>query len=47
MDDWLMNKKLAEAENIAHMRDMDRREEMERQMRDERNTNSYRDWMRI
>ena len=47
MVDWLMNKKLQEAENIAHMRDMDRREEMERQMRDERNTNSYRDWMRI
>ena len=29
------------------MREMDRREEMERQLRDERNTNSYRDWMRI
>ena len=29
------------------MREMDRREEMERQLRDERNTGSYRDWMRI
>ena len=30
MDDWLMNKKLEEAEKIAHMREMDRREEFER-----------------
>ena len=47
MDDWLMGKKLEEAERVAHMRELDRREELEKQMRDERNTNSYRDWMKI
>lgn len=47
MDDWLMAKKLDEAEKIAHLRELDRREEMERQLRDETNTNSYRDWMRL
>lgn len=47
MDDWLMNKKLEEAERVAHIRELDRREELEKQMRDERNTNSYRDWMKI
>ena len=30
MDDWLMKKKLDEAEKIAHMRELDRREELER-----------------
>ena len=27
MDDWLMSKKLEEAEKIAHLRELDRREE--------------------
>ena len=47
MDDWLMHKKLEEAEKIAHMRELDRREEMERQLRDEHNTTSYREWMKL
>jgi len=47
MDDWLMQKKIDEAEKIAHMREMDRREEMEKQMRDERQTSSYKEWMRL
>ena len=47
MDDWLMAKKLDEAEKIAHLRELDRREEMDRQLRDEQNTHSYRDWMRL
>ena len=42
-----MKKKLDEAEKIAHMRELDRREELERQMRDEQNTQTYRDWMRV
>ena len=42
-----MNKKLDEAERIANLRELERREEMERQLRDEQNTNSYRDWMRL
>ena len=42
-----MSKKLEEAEKIAHLRELDRREEMERQLRDEENTHSYRDWMRL
>jgi len=47
MDDWLMQKKIEEAEKIAHMRDMDRREEAEKQLLNERQTNSYKDWMRL
>mmetsp|Transcript_5904 Transcript_5904/g.7162 ORF Transcript_5904/g.7162 Transcript_5904/m.7162 type:complete len:223 (-) Transcript_5904:1796-2464(-) len=47
MDEWLMHKKIEEAEKIAHMREMDRREEVEKQMRDERQTNSYKEWMRL
>ena len=47
MDDWLMNKKLEEAEKVAHMRELDRREEMERHLRDEQNTTSYREWMKF
>ena len=31
-----MQKKIEEAEKIAHMREVDRREEAEKQMRDER-----------
>lgn len=30
MDDWLMKKKLEEAEKIAHMRELDKREELDR-----------------
>ena len=38
MDDWLMKKKLQEAEKIAHMRELDKREELDRQLREEQNT---------
>lgn len=47
MDDWLMQKKIEEAEKIAHMRDMERLEEAERQLLNERQTNSYKEWMRL
>jgi len=47
MDDWLMQKKIDEAEKIAHMRDLDRREENEKMMVNERRTNSYKEWMRL
>ena len=30
MDDWLMQKKIDEAKKIANLREMDRREEMEK-----------------
>jgi len=30
MNDWLMQKKIDEAEKIAHMRELDRREEMQK-----------------
>lgn len=36
MDSWLLKKKIEEAEKIAHMREIDRREEVEKQMIDER-----------
>ena len=47
MDDWLMQKKIDEAEKIAHMRELDRREDVEKQMVNERRTSSYKDWMRL
>ena len=47
MDAWLMTKKIEEAEKVAHMRELDRREEAEKQMRDEKQTSSYKDWMRL
>ena len=47
MDDWLMQKKIDEAERVAHMRDLDRREELEKHMREERKPNGYKDWMRL
>ena len=47
MDDWLMHKKIEEAEKVANMREIDRREEMEKQLREERQTNSYKEWMRL
>ena len=42
-----MQKKIDEAEKIAHMRELDRREEVEKQMVNERRTNSYKEWMRL
>jgi len=45
MDVWLMSKKLEEAERIAHLREIDEREEIDRQMRDQRHTSSYKAWM--
>lgn len=47
MDDWLMQKKIEEAEKVANMREIDRRDEMEKQMREEHQTNSYKEWMRL
>ena len=47
MDDWLMQKKIDEAEKIAHMRELDRREDVEKQMVNERRTSSYKDWMQL
>lgn len=47
MDDWLMNKKIEEAEKVASMREMDRREDMEKHLREERQTSSYKEWMRL
>ena len=42
-----MQKKIDEAEKIAHLRELDRREEVEKQMVNERRTNSYKEWMRL
>ena len=47
MDDWLMQKKIDEAEKVAHLREIERREEMEKQLVNERQTNSYKEWMRL
>ena len=47
MDEWLMQKKIEEAEKVANLREMDRREEAEKQMRDEKQTSSYKEWMRL
>lgn len=47
MDDWLMQRKINEAEKIAHLRDLDRREEDQKQMQEEREFGSYKEWMRM
>lgn len=47
MDDWLMQRKIDEAEKIAHLRDLDRREEDQKQMQEEREFGSYKEWMRM
>ena len=47
MDDWLMRKKLEEAEKSAHLRELDRRDEIERKLREEHHTDSYKDWMKV
>ena len=47
MDEWLMKKKLEEAEKSAHLREIDRREEIEKKLREEHHTDSYKEWMRV
>lgn len=47
MDEWLMQKKLEEAERSAHLRELDRREEMEKEMREENHIDSYKGWMKM
>lgn len=47
MDEWLMRKKIEEAEKSAHLRELDRREEAERQMREELHADSYKKWMKM
>ena len=47
MDEWLMRKKIDQAEKVAHMRDLDRQQEIEKQLCEERKTNNYKDWMRL
>jgi len=46
MDDWLMSKKLAEAYQQAHLRDVSQREDADRQLREEANTTTYLEWQR-
>lgn len=47
MDNWLMQKKIEEAHKVANLRELERREEIEKQLRDEKKTNSYKEWMRL
>jgi hypothetical protein len=46
MDEWLMQKKLTEAKKIAQLRELEEKEEIERQLREENNYKSYRDWLK-
>ena len=46
MDDWLMQKKLSEAQKIAQLRELEEKEQIERQMREEHNYKSYREWLK-
>ena len=47
MDEWLMKKKLEEAEKSAHLRELDRKEEVDKQLREELHTSSYKKWMKM
>lgn len=44
MEDWLMSKKLEEAERVAHLRQIDEKDEILSGMR-ERYTNSFKGWL--
>ena len=47
MDDWLMQRKIKEAEHMAHLRDLENREEREKELANERHPTSYKEWMRL
>ena len=42
-----MQRKIDEAEKIANLRELERREEAESQMANVKQTNSYKEWMRL
>lgn len=46
MDQWLMKKKLEEAKRVASLRDVQAREENERELRKESKIKSFADWQR-
>lgn len=46
MEDWLMNKKLEEAERIAQLRDIDNNEEIYSCIRDQAHTTSFKKFLR-
>ncbi len=46
MDEWLKQKRLNEAERYAKYRDLEEKEEISRQIRDEVNYTSYKNWLK-
>lgn len=46
MDDWLMQKKMQEAKKIAQLRELEEKEEIQKQMREEINYKNYREWLK-
>ncbi|CDW89305.1 UNKNOWN [Stylonychia lemnae] len=46
MEDWLMQKKLSEAQKIAQLMDLQERESIQKQMRDKSNYKSYKEWLK-
>ena len=46
MDSWLMRKKLEEAKRVASLRDVQAKEDNERELRKESKIKSFADWRR-
>jgi hypothetical protein len=46
MDEWLKQKRVNEAERYAKYRDLEEKEEISRQIREEVNYTSYKNWLK-
>ena len=46
MEDWLLQKKLYEAQKYAQLRELEEKEEITRQMRSDINYGSYKEWLK-
>ena len=46
MEDWLMQKRMNEASKYAKLRELEEKEEISRQMREEYNYSTYKTWLK-
>jgi hypothetical protein len=46
MEDWLMQKRLNEANKYAKFKELEEKEDISRQMREEINYSSYKTWLK-
>jgi hypothetical protein len=46
MEDWLMQKRLTEAQKLAQLADLEEKESLQKELRERENCKSYRDWLK-